>query len=250
MPTPYYYHSPEQKACAHKCRTSGHGRVFFQHMRKAGGTTMRRWMQHEKCMKADSFEGVVQERKPFNITLFREPGMLYMTALRHPVNRIVSAYFFEGRWKQKDHRRRSEDAVSMKDWFKHVSGERRRGTQLSLWMDVENYYVQMMSGRRHREQIRLNPAIPMEAEVAAEWENDFHDAVNVMLSFDLVIVTEWLHEPGQCSWFKKVLDMETDMHAFNTQHMKGDYNTNDYDGVLLADDMQLLFEVHKLALPP
>ena len=82
----------------------------------------------------------------------------------------------------------------------------------------------------------------MEAEVASEWEKDFYTALNVILSFDLVLVTEWLHEPAQCSWFRKILDIDTDMHAFNTQHMKGDYDEADR-ALLLPEDIQLLFEV-------
>ena len=84
----------------------------------------------------------------------------------------------------------------------------------------------------------------MNTATASAWEKDYHDAVNVLLSFDLVLVTEWLHEPGLCSWFKAVLGIDTfDFKAFNMQHMKGTYDTTDYDGVLLKEDIELLFEV-------
>ena len=36
---------PLRHWCAMACLSQGRGRLFFQHMRKAGGTTIRKWLQ-------------------------------------------------------------------------------------------------------------------------------------------------------------------------------------------------------------
>jgi hypothetical protein len=90
--------TPEIKAAARACvayygeRAS---RVFFLHNRKAGGTTVRKWLgEQQLCQKR--FTAFVEESVVFNVSRLSEPGTVFITALREPVSRILSSYRFEG----------------------------------------------------------------------------------------------------------------------------------------------------------
>lgn len=73
-----------------------------------------------------------------------------MTALRHPVDRIVNRYWFEGRYPQHSKARQNESAaVSIEEWIRDVRKQNqqdnpRRGGY--VWQCVDNYYTAVLSG--------------------------------------------------------------------------------------------------------
>ena len=75
-------------------------------------------------------------------------GAIRVTILRHPIKRIVSRYWFEGRWPL-FHRGEltEESAMSFGAWFNKTlcgpSDDRRGGR---LWQCSSNYYVKSLSG--------------------------------------------------------------------------------------------------------
>jgi hypothetical protein len=90
--------TPEVKAHARAC-VATHGekgsRVLFLHNRKAGGTTVRKWLGEQQLCHG-RFTAFVEESYVMNVTRLREPGTVFITALREPVSRVVSSYKFEG----------------------------------------------------------------------------------------------------------------------------------------------------------
>ena len=122
---------------------------------------------------------------------------VYVTCLRDPVDRVVSMYFFGGRWPQKDVRRAEADALPLLTWLEKVGNEshkrghrakkhfKEQGTwpnRVRIWEEVSDYYVQMFSG------IAASPAT-----------SDHYDAAKATLeSFDVVLVLEALRtRPGR-----------------------------------------------------
>jgi hypothetical protein len=98
-------------------------RAVFLHNRKAGGTTIRKWLGHQQlCEKR--FIGFVEEAMVFNVSRLAENGTVFVTALRDPISRIFSSYKFEG-----------EGSFSF--WVEKVQKERTGGKPGRVWMEVQ-----------------------------------------------------------------------------------------------------------------
>lgn len=187
------------RACVTTFGSQG-ARIIFLHNRKAGGTTMRRWLgQQQICHQR--FVAFVEESNVFDATLLAERGTLFISVIRAPISRILSSYRFEGQG-------------SFPEWAAKVSRERKRRSENGrIWEEVQNYYIQRFSGYRWRgggpvwtpkERSALNGAgTPKEGAAAAgsmplamipDWEVLYHRALRVMLQFDVVFVTEELSE--------------------------------------------------------
>jgi hypothetical protein len=81
---------------------------------------------------------------------------VFLTALRHPVNRILSRYWYEGRWEMG---RDATDlsAKGLEEWLDAVEAAEAKApkVQARLWACVSNYYVTSLAGwqvgtRAHR----------------------------------------------------------------------------------------------------
>lgn len=129
----------------------------MQHLRKAGGTNLRYWMGievAERTRLANSsnpeapkpISVYIQERMLFRHIMFSEHGTRYITAIRHPVARALSSYFFEGRWDQSDRRKKESNAINLTHWVYDLDMKERRGE--AIWKSLDNYYTQALSGKR------------------------------------------------------------------------------------------------------
>lgn len=123
----------------------------------------------------------VQEQSVFNRALFTTaPHAVYITCLRDPVERVISAYCFEGRWRHSDLSRAENAAVSLEVWLdrQFVAARKRIDKRRSrLRLDVRDYYTQIFSG---------SIAFPVTRD-------HFETAVNALIGFDAVLVLERLH---------------------------------------------------------
>ena len=198
------------RTCAQACVRKGEGYVYAQHLRKAGGTLLRTYLAMYRCAplqkamtatqlyrlpKGEPRQGTApaaaQESLAFNTQNFvLRPATVYITLMRHPVDRIESLYFFEGRWPQKSYRRTEDTAISLQKWLRKVEATSKRrswGSQNHLrqrgayplrqriWDEVSEYYVQIFSG------------------VAAEATRHHLDvAKSVLDNFDAVLILERL----------------------------------------------------------
>ena len=119
--------SEERREAARRC-VLAHGnrgaRAFFIHNRKAGGTTIRKWLGgHQLCH--NRFLGFVNEAEVMNVTRLAENGTLFVTALRRPVERILSSYKFEG------------EGPFSKYVYDRAS-ERTRANKFRIWMEARS----------------------------------------------------------------------------------------------------------------
>ena len=124
-------------------------RLVFVHARKAGGTTTRQWLASKQCGRQGEsppkFTGFLSEGELVNVTRLSSPGTLWLTTMREPVARVVSQYFFEGRWPKLDptasrSQRRafgnSVEPTSFDAWVESVRRDRRKGSWKNLWLEV------------------------------------------------------------------------------------------------------------------
>merc|ERR1712157_424336 len=71
--------------------------LFFLHMRKAGGTTIRAFLG--KVAKRYNLEFVINEGRRGKVEMPTANGStFYVTNLREPMARILSHYKYSGRW--------------------------------------------------------------------------------------------------------------------------------------------------------
>lgn len=84
-------------ACRPRFLSNGHkiNRIFFLHMRKAGGTTIRRYLLKVAKHYNITFE-VAEGYKTRQLTM--DANTLYVTNLREPVARVISNYKYDLRW--------------------------------------------------------------------------------------------------------------------------------------------------------
>ena len=170
------------------------------------------------------------------IMQLRSSSTVFVTVLRHPVQRAVSSYFFEGRWKQKDKTRSEADAVPLLTWIEKLSAERTRSRRGSIWQEVSNYYTQILSGRRHHEPVSVQSAMDDET-----WMGDFKTAKQNIESFDYVLITEWLDSKEQWKWLLGRLGGTTERFEMELRLQKGDQSSrtksamNDTELRLLQD---------------
>ena len=199
-----------KRSCAQQCVRKGEGYVYAQHLRKAGGTLLRTYLAMYRCAplrqamtatqlyrlprgepRIGTAPAAAQESLAFNTQNFvLRPATVYITLIRHPVDRIESLYFFEGRWPQKSYRRTEDTAISLQKWLRKVEATSKRrawGSQNHLrqrgafplrqriWDEVSEYYVQIFSG------------------VAAEASQQHLEvAKSVLDNFDAVLILERL----------------------------------------------------------
>ena len=122
-------------------------RVFFLHMRKAGGTTVRAVLRQICQRKNIAFEA--GEGRPLEHFGAMDEDTFLVMNFRHPVERICTHYNAEGR-RSPPQAERTEGAKALehtKDfakWFerKHpvAAADKAR-----LWLETKNYYVKTLS---------------------------------------------------------------------------------------------------------
>ena len=122
-------------------------RIFFLHMRKAGGTVIRKYLNkvaHAYGIKVEAREGkrTVEDRM--------DPHTLYVTNLREPNARTVSHYKYDQRWHCKSLRKSSfvpsmnNTKQSFETFLETADSRNRRKT--SLWTCATNCYTRWASG--------------------------------------------------------------------------------------------------------
>ena len=95
-------------------------RIFFAHTRKAGGTFLRRLFDRVRqnynwTLRVTEGRRLVDEVDPRRR---RRQDTLYVTVLRHPIQRIISHYKYDGRWD-------CRQLVRNKTWFHPTASNSR-----------------------------------------------------------------------------------------------------------------------------
>lgn len=212
------FRSPEEMAQAQACFRQYKGYAYLLHMRKAGGTTLRGYLSAVVEKKRDHLV-YVSEGPTFNVSCFQDQGELVtITSLRHPMARILSSYWYEGR--DDSHPPPLEPGTSsvmaaavfnqseieanlprsFPAWVSFVrKSDYIRWARMSarrVWHCVDSYYIQTLTNRYRRSTYN---------EVG---RHDFELAKRVLASIDVVAITEWMGWTNQTTYIQHALGQE------------------------------------------
>lgn len=145
--------SAEEMARAQACFRRVEGYAHLVHMRKAGGSTLRYHLS-ELVQRQRERLVYVTEGDTFNASCFKDQGeLVFITSMRHPIGRLVSAYWYEGRFTDAT-RGEGADRTSTRtfeEWLRAAredEGRQRRDFSVRrVWHCVDNYYVKTLTNR-------------------------------------------------------------------------------------------------------
>jgi hypothetical protein len=133
-----------------QCLKARKGFTFFYHTRKAGGTTIHDWLSDLSALWRVQY--LELEGKSLNPKLLDVSGVFSLTALRDPIERIMSLYWYEHVAWWYDVKHEPHNCRTLAQW---VSGW-RDGSQWktkfvsqnpgTVYVEVENYYVKSLIG--------------------------------------------------------------------------------------------------------
>lgn len=177
-------HNWASPACKPRFPSHPIRRIFFLHMRKAGGTTFRRYLN--------------KVSKRYNITLDVREGSntvenpiddqtLYVTNLREPVARSLSHYKYDQRWSCRD--LITKTFIPSKDNYKSTIQEflveNVQRKEKKLWSCATNCYTRWVTGNFSK--------LPC-SNRSHEHIQRLHEAREALLKYNLIIVTDKLRE--------------------------------------------------------
>ena len=133
------YRSYRDKLIAFNKFLTGNGKIIIIHQRKSGGTTLEHWFtainsrlaQKWDRTHSNKWNSTIECREAYhffhkilenNITwsFIYDPHSIYVTSIRHPINRILSQYEFEWRWSCQrcdyQHAMERYNYANMTDW--------------------------------------------------------------------------------------------------------------------------------------
>lgn len=166
-----------------------------------------------------------------------------MTVIRHPIRRALSSYSFEGRWKQMERVRRKGNARSFDAWVKYIDNERKKKPSWSVWIDIENYYIQVLAACRRRGMVTRTPS----DAVDKRWHADYLRALSFLESFDAVLIMEWLPCFEQSSWTQHRLGLREPM-PLSTHLNRGRRGGTQRLSRINATDVERLYRLNKYDL--
>ncbi len=153
---------------------SSYDSIFLYHTRKAGGSTMRRWLR--RVANKHNLTLKVQEGYPLQESDFHNKSRtLYITTLRDPVERAISSYYFEGQWLEAGKNRTKESAIGFKTWTEIVNIKPRGRL---LWHCASDCYCKWFGSSGE----------------GGVWNRNVTNAMERLKHFDMVLQTERLKE--------------------------------------------------------
>ena len=161
-------------------------RIFFAHMRKAGGTTLKHYFKKvakEYGLSFRATEGIPPEMPYSNSTTF------YVTHLREPISRLLSTYKYEGRWKcPKVPHILVHNSTSLEGFIEafKTNGTKdkaifiRNKKKTKLWRCAQNCYIRWLSS---------NP------RNIKDMKQSYSESYERLSKYNLIIITEKLKDP-------------------------------------------------------
>lgn len=225
------FRSESEKMLAQACVRRGLGGIYLKHNRKAGGSTITKMIKNTACQgkgKGANRNGAWVPTFHSELPYFNYshafgrhvPSLVYVTSLRHPVDRILSMYWFEGRWPrtcgapcENQKKKTNETAVgSLDQWVDAILNQKDtpgRDWRLTLhnncgiWQGVDNYYIRQFLGidrdvRRKRVPRKRSDGRFHDFDILPNYRNatvtqsHLELAKSVLASFDLVVILEEL----------------------------------------------------------
>jgi hypothetical protein len=200
------------KELAQQCVHAGQGGIYIKHFRKAGGTALKTAIFKEVCHRG--IQAYSSELPFFNPETFEVMGTsIFITAMRNPVDRILSMYWFEGRWprtcgKNCENEKVKNDTTKVADlgdWVQAIYDQSswrnlkyKRHNGCGQWVSVENYYIRQLLGvdmASSRSVAKTTKHGRGFLNVTLTREH-LHRAKEILASFDLVLIQEQMSEPS------------------------------------------------------
>jgi len=201
------FRTGEEMAHSRECLHKGQGYLYFLHMRKAGGSSIRNYLDEFWELQPDRTV-YVTEGDMFNVSCFHHQGeMVMFTAMRHPIDRILSSYWFEGvtgktavdfRLMRPQDFKPLAEKVSFEAWVASVREKALKDPlkDKRVWTSVDNYYITTLTGRYRQ------PLAPVT-------EEDYELAKDILSSFDAVMITEWMGWANQTALINAIVGEPT-----------------------------------------
>jgi len=192
-----------QKEFAQLCTRAHRGAVYMKHHRKAGGSSLYSVFEQQVCPHTPVYSS---ELPFFNATHSFSSlpnSTVFITSLRHPIDRILSLYWFEGRWPRTcewkcENNKTKDDTTKVADlneWIEAVYHQRqlkkyklRPHTACGQWQSVENYYTRQLLGVDRGDDNDTTHSLAFLNKTLTV--NDLHRAKQILASFDLVLIQE------------------------------------------------------------
>ena len=162
-------------------------------MRKAGGTSLRRYLGDWAAHTGRSVDVVEGWTLGFTTPFPFETETIHLTSLREPIARLKSAYRFEGRWPQAATTRAPESAKPFAAWARETAAS-DPGRQGWLWQCSSNYYVKSLTGWPRGG-----------VDVDQERTNE---AKRILERFEIVLITEELGSTATQEYLKRRLEFD------------------------------------------
>lgn len=199
--------------------------IFLYHTRKAGGSTLRVWL--EKVARKHNLAFVVEEGTILSQQnpVFRD-RTLYITALRDPVERVVSLYWYEGRWPLTQENKTNENAVDFRDWL--IESENRLPPARRLYECSSECYCRWF-GSDNINNVTVNIEAAMER----------------LQHFDIVLNTERLKEGSYAAHVAKLLNAEDIVMTRRNTGVHKPENSHDSTYLISAKDMGYAYKINK-----
>lgn len=187
-------------------------------MRKAGGSTVRKFLERNRDRQSVYGSSVAIEWGTFPVPCFEiaPPGTLFVTALRDPIERAFSEFRYGGAGKHL----RTDNSTVLHEWMRpntQAMKELTRGLKRGIYLD--NYYCRALTGRclprKYLDRIdSASPCLwggaygggcrPEDIDRPVD-EGMYALAEAVLGRFDMCLVLEWFDKPAMKDWlFKKL----------------------------------------------
>ena len=165
--------------------------MYLYHMRKTAGTLIRLLlMMLTRRAKVTFLES---EGQVLNPDFLNQYGILSTVSLRHPVDRIISLYWYEHVTYYYKVQKKPGKSSNLRTWVMHWRDNSTWKQNLTsrypgnVYIEVENYYVKALSGWTGDHQID---------------ENDLMKAKETLQKFDLVFLSELMNKGIQDDVFR------------------------------------------------
>jgi hypothetical protein len=145
------------------------------------------------------------------VAKFSARNAVFMTSLKHPINRILGRYWYEGRWEMGKKSPTLATARSLEDWMGNVlSTEKRARPPARLWSCVSNFYVKMLAGWQGESLCNTTTTTNEEGCVEGVGPMQLAKAKKVLSSqFHVALIAEWLNTDAQIEWLGQVFCFPT-----------------------------------------
>ncbi|KAG7347902.1 sulfotransferase family protein [Nitzschia inconspicua] len=202
------------KLQAQRCVQAGYGGVYFKHFRKAGGTTLYNSFRDNQCLRRQmpifASEFPFFNRDTFDVL----NSTVFVTTLRHPIDRILSLYWFEGRWPRTCHKacenNKTKDdtnkVADLEEWIEAIHDQSNhtnlryvRHNGCGQWVSVENYYTRILLGvDRARDEEQAKSTLHQRGfRNVTLTSRHLLKAKQILASFDVILIQEEMIQPSE-----------------------------------------------------